>query len=68
MLFLVNVVYYPDDEAIEYELGSNKNLINLLSSIQFTFAMIYTTLWVINHNKLALEKYHLEMENEQKKN
>lgn len=59
MVRFVTVVYYPIDEAIEYDLGSHKALITTLSSIQFTFALIYTSLWMFNHIKLALGKYQL---------
>ena len=64
MVLFVTVLYYPHTEAIEYELGSHKALITTLSSIQFAFALIYTSLWMFNHIKLALGKYQLEKENE----
>lgn len=53
----VNVVYYPLDEAIEYDLGAYRTVIKILSTIQFGFAMLYTTLWMFNHIKLAKGKY-----------
>lgn len=59
LAILVNVVYYPLDEAIEYDLGSYKTIIKIISSIQFIFASIYTTLWMFNHTKLAIGKYEL---------
>jgi hypothetical protein len=65
MVRFVNVIYYPNDEAIEYDLGTHQALINLLSYIQFGFAVFYVTLWMFNHIKLALGKYEL---NKHKKN
>ena len=62
----MNVIYYSEDDAIEYELGSYKGFINLLSVSQFVFAMIYIVLWLKNHIKLAIGKYELQLKNEKK--
>ena len=61
MVLFVNVIYYPIDQAIEYDLGTHRTIIKTLSTIQFVFAMIYTMLWVFNHSKLAIGKYELEI-------
>ena len=64
LLFVfVNVLYYSEDDAIEYELGGYKTFINLLSLSQFNFAMIYIVLWLKNHIKLAIGKYELQLKN-----
>lgn len=67
MTLTVTVIYFPDDEDIEYDLGTYYFVINVLSAVQFMFAIIYSILWFINHSRLAIGKYELDRKAEQKK-
>ena len=62
MFLTVTVVYYPLDHAIEYDMGTYTFYMRLLSILEFSVAMLYTVLWMLNHIKLAVGKYELEVQ------
>ena len=61
MFMTVTVVYYPLDNAIQYDMGSYTFYMRVLSIVEFAVAILYTVLWMLNHIKLAVGKYELEL-------
>lgn len=52
-----DVIYYPYEHSIEYDLGPETTLVKLVSYAQFVVAVVFFLLWLKNHLFLALGKY-----------
>jgi heme/copper-type cytochrome/quinol oxidase subunit 4 len=57
MLYFAAVVYYPYQDVIEYDMGTEYTILKGLSLIQFMVALMYFGLWMKNHMYLAIKKY-----------
>lgn len=57
MLHFAVVLYYPDYDIVEYDLGPGYELLNALSYLQLGLSFIYLFLWCQPHTHLAVKRY-----------
>jgi hypothetical protein len=57
MAWFSAVVYYPYEDAIEYDLGKEQLVLKALSVVQFVVSLMYFLLWAQTHTHLAIQKY-----------
>lgn len=60
MILWSDVIYYPYEHSIEYDLGPESTFVSLVSYIQFGVAVVFCLLWLKNHLFLAMGKYEEE--------
>lgn len=57
MAYFAAVVYFPYEDAIEYDLGKQSLILSVCAIVQFLVALMYFFLWTKTHLHLAVKKY-----------